>query len=130
MRWSEEEYAEYQRKAGQKPNAVVHKSKYRSVKEWVDGICFDSKREAEFYRTLQLLQKAGKIKGFCRQARFVVTAGTNKDNRASEYVTDFIVFYKDGTYRIIDTKGIQTREFKLKMKAFKEKYPELDVELR
>ncbi len=129
MRWTEEEYADYLNKACRSPCKPTQKNKYGATKVWADGICFDSKKEAEFYRTLQLLQKAGEIKGFCRQARFVVTAGTDKDNRAAEYVTDFIVFYRDGTYRIIDTKGMQTRDFKLKIKAFREKYPELTVEL-
>lgn len=130
MRWSEDEYAKYLNHSNQALSIHKTKSKYRSIKEWVDGICFDSKKEAEFYRTLKLLLRVGEIKGFCRQARFIITDGTDKENRAVEYVTDFIVFYKDGTYRIIDTKGIQTKEFKLKMKAFKEKYPELTIELK
>ena len=36
-------------------------------------------------------------------------------------------FENDGTYKIIDTKGIQTDVFKLKMKLFKEKYPGLYI---
>lgn len=74
------------------------------------------------------IPKCGKISGFCRQARFVVITGDD-EMRATEYVTDFVIFYPDKTYRIVDVKGVRTQEFKLKMKAMHEKYPELNVEL-
>ena len=47
----------------------------------------------------------------------------------TEYVADFVIFNNDGTSRIVDTKGVKTNEFKLKMKSFREKYPTLKVEL-
>jgi hypothetical protein len=102
------------------------KSKYHSRKTKVDGFTFDSTKEAEFYCKLKLMTKAKKIKGFCRQARFVIVEGQNGE-KGSEYVTDFIIFYNDGTYEIIDVKGMETQVFKLKMKAFSEKYPKLDI---
>lgn len=104
------------------------KSKYNAKKTKIDGITFDSKAEANFYCQLKMLLKCGKISGFCRQARFVVITGDD-ETRATEYVTDFVIFYPDKTYRIVDVKGVQTQEFKLKMKAMHEKYPELNVEL-
>ena len=76
-----------------------------------------------------LLTRAGEIKGFCRQARFVVTEGVGSIERGTEYVADFVIFNNDGTSRIVDTKGVKTNEFKLKMKSFREKYPTLKVEL-
>lgn len=96
--------------------------KYNAQKTEVDGIYFDSKAEAEFYAGLKLLLRAKEIKGFARQARFVIGEGT-------EYVTDFIIINNDNTCRIVDVKGIETSDFKLKMKMMKEKYPELVVEL-
>lgn len=134
MRWTEEEYADYTAKRGGVPGKKTGRqakpgSKYRAVKTWIDGICFDSKKEAEFYGTLKALQRAGAIKGFCRQARFVVAEGTDRDSRAAEYVTDFIVFENDGGCKIIDVKGMQTEQFKLKMKLFRERFPGLTVEL-
>lgn len=104
------------------------RTKYNAKKTKIDGITFDSKAEANFYCQLKLLLKSGKISGFCRQARFVVIAGDD-ESRATEYVTDFVIFYPDKTYRIVDVKGVQTQEFKLKMKAMHEKYPDLKVEL-
>ena len=65
------------------------KNKYSSQKTWIDGICFDSKKEADYYCQLKLLTRAGEIKGFCRQARFVVTEGVGSIERGTEYVADF-----------------------------------------
>lgn len=75
-----------------------------------------------------MLLKVGAINGFCRQARFVITEGKNGE-RGTEYVTDFVIFYPDGIYRIVDTKGVETPDFKLKVKSFYEKYPKLKIEL-
>ena len=129
MRWSEAEYARYIQNTKQYTNNQKPKNKYYSQKTWIDGICFDSKKEADYYCQLKLLTKAGEIKGFCRQARFVVTEGVGSIERGTEYVADFVIFNNDGTSRIVDTKGVKTNEFKLKMKSFREKYPTLKVEL-
>lgn len=104
------------------------KSKYNSRKVWIDGVCFDSQKEADYYCQLKLLLKSGMIDGFCRQARFVVTAG-NAETKATEYVTDFIIFFPDKTYKIVDVKGMETEVFKLKMKSLKEKYPKIKIEM-
>lgn len=104
------------------------KSKYNARKVNIDGIKFDSQAEANYYCTLKILLKTGEITGFCRQARFVITEGKNGEN-GTEYVTDFVVFYPDNTYRIVDVKGIKTETFKLKVKSFREKYPKLKIEL-
>lgn len=104
------------------------KSKYNSKKITVDGIKFDSQAEANYYCNLKILLRMGEITGFCRQARFIITEGKNGEN-GTEYVTDFVVFYPNGTYRIIDVKGVKTEVFKLKVKSFREKYPKLKIEL-
>lgn len=111
------------------PKAVKKsRNKYNAKKAWVDGILFDSNAEADYYCKLKLLLRAGEITGFCRQARFVITEGINGE-RGTEYVTDFIIFYPDGNYRIVDVKGKETEVFKIKVKAFREKYPKLKIEL-
>lgn len=110
------------------PAAKKKANKYNSKKEWIDGICFDSQIEADYYCQLKLLLRAGAIDGFCRQARFVITEGKNNE-RGTEYVTDFVIFFPDKTYRIVDVKGMETPAFKLKVKSFKEKYPKLQIEL-
>ena len=81
MRWSKAEYARYIQNTKQYTNNQKPKNKYYSQKTWIDGICFDSKKEADYYCQLKLLTRAGEIKGFCRQARFVVTEGVGSIER-------------------------------------------------
>ena len=107
----------------EKPN------KYRSKACKIDGITFQSTAEANYYYKLRMLVKAKKIAGFCRQPRFVITEGDD-NTHCVEYVADFIEFHNDGTYRIVDVKGIQTPVFKLKMKSLHEKYPTIKIKLR
>lgn len=122
MHWTAEQYQEYLNKPKQK-------SKYHARKTQVDGITFDSRKEAEYYIGLKALVKAGEIKGFARQCRFVVTEG-DEETKATEYLADFIVINKDDTAEIVDVKGVETAVFKLKMKCFREKYPNLKVKLK
>ena len=63
MRWSEAEYARYIQNTKQYTNNQKPKNKYYSQKTWIDGICFDSKKEADYYYQLKLLTRAGEIKG-------------------------------------------------------------------
>lgn len=116
------------KKLGVKVPDQKKRSKYNARKVRVDGIAFDSQAEANYYCRLKLLLRAGEIDGFCRQARFVVTEGRNGE-RGTEYVTDFVVFYPDGSYRIVDVKGVKTDAFRLKVKCMREKYPKLKIEL-
>lgn len=73
-------------------NKSESKSKYHSRKTKIDGFTFDSVMEAEFYCKLKLMTRAKKIRGFCRQARFVIVEGQN-GKRGSEYVTDFVMVH-------------------------------------
>ena len=116
------------KKLGVKVPDQKKRSKYNARKVRVDGIAFDSQAEANYYCRLKLLLRAGEIDGFCRQARFVITEGRNGE-RGTEYVTDFVVFYPDGKYRIVDVKGVKTDVFRLKVKCMREKYPKLKIEL-
>ncbi len=110
------------------PPEAKLKNKYHSRKTVIDGISFDSQAEADYYCQLKLFLRAGKIDGFCRQARFIITEGRNGE-KGTEYVTDFIIFLPNGKYRIVDVKGVKTEVFKLKVKCLREKYPKLKIEL-
>lgn len=116
------------KKLGVKVPDQKKRSKYNARKVRVDGIAFDSQAEANYYCRLKLLLRAGEIDGFCRQARFVITEGRNGE-RGTEYVTDFVVFYPDGSYRIVDVKGVKTDAFRIKVKCMREKYPKLKIEM-
>lgn len=49
-----------------------NESKYKAKKVEVDGIKFDSKREARRYEELLLLEQAGEIKDLKRQVKYIV----------------------------------------------------------
>lgn len=99
-------------------------SKYRNKKVVVNGIKFDSKAEGEYYliaRTfaskhgleLRLQEK------FQLQEKFKLLT---KTYREINYIPDF-TFYRDGKLiKVVDVKGMQTKEFKLKAKMFCSKY--------
>lgn len=105
-------------------------NKYKNVKVEIDGIKFDSKFEAEFYfGELQWLQAAGEITKIERQKVYLLQPAfkyQGKTIRAIHYVADFVVTYKDGRVEVIDTKGVQTKEYLLKKKLLLYKYPKIN----
>lgn len=130
MRWTEEEYNDFvNKKVGQ---AKPKKKKYNNKITWVDGINFDSKREAEYYQELLLLKKAGEIKEIELQPKFTLLKSFKKDgktHRAITYIADFKVTYKDNRIEIIDVKGVETEVFKIKRKLFEHSYPQLSLKI-
>lgn len=130
MNWTQEDLDAYRKRRGQqveKPKGK--KQKYNNKKTWEDGICWDSLKELNYYKKLKILQSQGLISGFARQCQFILSEGTDKDNRCISYLADFIIFYPDGTYKIVDVKGMETPTFKQKFKLFKNKYPNLELKL-
>ena len=93
----------------------TRKSKYGANKVEIDGIKFDSKKEADYYSKLKLRLAAKDIKGFCRQPEFILAPNLR-------YKADFIIFNNDGTSEIIDVKGMQTQVYKDKKKVFEDKF--------
>lgn len=97
-------------------------SKYRAKKVTVDGIEFDSKKEAAHYQELKLLERAGKIKNLQLQVPFVLipaqyetvteyTPKTHKEKKVKKlvegqwrYIADF-VYSKDDEIIVEDVKG-------------------------
>lgn len=129
MNWTEEEYKDFINKKSPK---TKEKSKYKNIKTTVDGITFDSKREAEYYCKLKLLKQAGEIKDIALQPRYELQPTFRKNgttHRSITYVADFVVVNNDGTTEIIDVKGVETKEFKIKKKLFEYKYPNLSLKV-
>lgn len=94
-------------------------SKYYNNKTEVDGIVFDSLKEANYYCELKLLKQAKLITGFERQVTFKLQPSfrrRNKSYTAITYRADFVVHYPDGHTEVIDVKGYQTKEYKIKKK--------------
>lgn len=93
-------------------------SKYHAKKTVVDGIEFDSAKEAKRYTKLCALEDAGKIQGLCLQVPFELLPSFECDGvkyRGMKYVADF-VYYRDGKQVVEDVKGVKTPEYKLKKK--------------
>lgn len=102
-------------------------SKYGNKKTWVDGIPFDSVREAKRYRELKLLEDAGYIVDLELQKSFVLISGKRwsdgKKHRDTVYRSDFV--YRDtltGETIVEDAKGFRTPVYKIKKELMKDIY--------
>ena len=96
-----------------------NKSKYSNKKTVVDGIMFDSKKEAGRYCELKLLEKAGEIQNLTLQPKFLLIPKQD-DERAVYYTADFE--YVDNKLKatvVEDTKGFKTKDYIIKRKLFK-----------
>lgn len=91
----------------------MRRSKYGNIKTVVDGITFDSKKEAEYYGVLKLRQAAGEIASFELQPKFQLLE-KSPDMKAVIYKADFRVVYPDGKSEIVDVKGYMTDVYKIK----------------
>ena len=103
--------------------------KYHNKKTTIDNITFDSKKEADRYCVLKLLQKSGKIKDLIVQPRFILqcafTDNTGTKHRPIEYRGDFS--YKEKGKEVVeDTKGFKTDMYLLKKKLFLYAYQDLE----
>ena len=100
------------------------KNKYHNHKSMrmIDGkpVQFDSRREAERWDELALLQRAGRISDLKRQVRYRLIpeqrdARGHVIERPCDYYADF-VYTKDGRTVVEDAKGHRTPEYIIKRK--------------
>ena len=108
--------AEADRITGKTTQAEPKPSKYHNVKTELDGITFDSKREANRYLQLQLAQKSGRIRDLKLQYVFpIVIDGV----RVCDYIADFrYEEFQSGTWNVVveDAKGKATDLYRIKRK--------------
>ena len=92
--------------------------KYNAIKTVVDGVTFDSRKEARRYSELKLLEKCGKIHSLTLQPRFdLIVNGT----KCGFYRADFK--YTENNREIVeDCKGFKTPVYRLKKKLVKAIY--------
>lgn len=93
-------------------------SKYHAKKTVVDGIEFDSAKEARRYVKLRDMQEDGRIHGLRLQVPFEILPSFECDGvkyRGMRYIADF-VYVRDGKQVVEDVKGVKTPEYKLKKK--------------
>lgn len=111
-------------------------SKYGAKKVKLDGIIFDSRREARRYQELRLLERAGKIRNLELQKSFelipaqyapsteVYMRGTKTGQakrgkcieKAVTYKADFVYIDEKGLPVVEDTKGFRTKDYIIKRK--------------
>jgi len=95
------------------------RSKYHNKKVVVDGIAFDSKKEARRYSELLLLERAGAIQGLQRQVKFELIPSQRYDGKVVErpchYIADF-TYHENGNLIVEDTKGLKTKDYIIKRK--------------
>lgn len=102
-------------------------SKYRNEKKAVGGVVFDSKKEANRYSELLLLEKAGAITDLKRQVKYILIPKqyskrevTNDGRpklieRECSYIADF-TYVSNGKLVVEDVKGMRTKEYRIKRK--------------
>ena len=127
-------------------------NKYKNNRTEIDGIVFDSQKEAKYYLKLLILQKAGEVTDIECHPKYILQSAYWKcckevsvniaskhicpycDKRmpktsAVTYSADFKVTYSDGHIEIVDVKGVQTQSFKDKRKMFEYQNPELTLKI-
>jgi hypothetical protein len=106
------------------------RSKYGNKKTIVDGHKFDSKKEADYYVLLKSLEIDGKVSDIVLQPVFLLLDSFVDSNgnarRKIEYKADFSYYDRlvEETI-VVDVKGMLTDVYKLKLKMFLSKYPEI-----
>ena len=108
------------------------RNKYHSKKVEVNGIVFDSKKEAKRYSELSLLEKARTITELQRQVKYVLIPAQREPDtigkrggiikgktieKECSYIADFV--YRDaetGELIVEDTKGFRTKDYIIKRK--------------
>lgn len=113
-------------------------NKYNNQKTVVDGITFDSKREARRYSELLLLEKAGAIQNLQRQVRFELAEAVRETDTVGRrggkikgkqilpgvyYIADF-VYMENGQMVVEDVKSEATKTavYEVKKKWMYQKY--------
>lgn len=87
--------------------------KYRNEPVVIDGRRYDSKREAAYCENLILMEKAGKIGGLELQKRFPLLGP--KGELICTYIADAVFWdHEQDRLRVVDVKGVETKEFRLK----------------
>lgn len=97
---------------------MKRRSKYGNVKTTVDGITFDSRKEADRYSELKLLERTGAISDLALQPRFPIEINGRK---VCTYIADFS-YNSYGSRVFEDAKGMKTAVYKLKKKLVEAQY--------
>lgn len=94
-------------------------AKYHNRKVTIDGITYDSRKEARRHSELLLLERAGAIQNLRCQVKFDLLPsqriGGKVVERPVSYIADF-VYEENGQKIVEDTKGMKTKDYIIKRK--------------
>jgi hypothetical protein len=117
--------------------AKPKRSKYGAQKTMIDGILFDSIKEAKRWQELRILEKAGEISHLERQPKFylygkdgpvLIRSRGYPNGRRAVWKGDFAYFCSIRNKRICeDVKGFRTPMFILKRAIVEACYPGLEI---
>ena len=96
--------------------------KYKNIKTVINGITFDSKKEAGYYGILRLKEKARLIQRFEMQVRYDLVVNNIK---IGFYKADFVTYKHGKVFEVIDVKSEMTKKlpvYRLKKKLMKAIY--------
>lgn len=131
-RWSEADVATFVRR-GLAARATVQQltskptkpRKYRNERTDVDGITFDSKKEAARWQELRLLWNAGHITGLRRQVAYALHIN---GQLVGKFTPDF-AYVEKGRQICEETKSPITKAeagYRLRVRVFQALYPEIE----
>lgn len=92
-------------------------SKYGNKRVTVDGIRFDSIREANRWQELRLMERAGAVRDLQRQVSFELIPAQRVSGRQLKpirYIADFSYLDERGNRIIEDSKGAKTPVYCIK----------------
>jgi hypothetical protein len=93
------------------------RTKYGAKKTQVGEVTFDSKKEAQRFMELQLLERAGEISNLRRQVKIDLMGQHRplytRTGRKMRYTADF-AYVEDGVEVIEECKGHWTRDFEVR----------------
>lgn len=95
------------------------RTKYNSRPTEVDGITFDSEKEARYYGQLKMRVRAGDLLKIEVHVTFPLVVNGLK---VASYECDFVLHYPDGRREVVDVKSPATKEiglYKLKKMLMK-----------
>jgi hypothetical protein len=86
--------------------------KYNAIRSVYNGFPYDSKFEAQYAMSLDWRLKAGDIKAWDRQFPIEI-----RNPKTGEFLrrhkVDFRIHENDGSFTLVETKGFETRDWKM-----------------
>jgi hypothetical protein len=120
-------------------NLVLKGNKFHAKKAMVDGIKFDSQREAARYSELKIMERAGLIRDLELQPQFFLAVGERpvlirstryKNGRQAKYSADFAYWDVERGRRVVEdvkSPATRTEAYVIRKAVVEAMYPDLQI---